>query len=556
MNTSGSLPSKKRSGLKLLAIPLTIVVLVSVFHRVETAVLVATLRKANLAWWLLAHGSFFLAMILCGVRWQLMLRLCQLAVHYGAAMRLTLIGHFLSSLLFGVAGGDMAKAGLYAKWFRHPMPAVLSSCALERLVGGAGLILLFALGGFIASFGEIPSIRAEFTASPYRVKWISGLLAVLLGGILLAYLRWKSTSPLRQFLETFRRSLEQLMRQPRLALVGVVSGFAANLLISGVFAASFLAVSNERPSVLPLLWVFPTISLIASAPVTFAGTGIREGSALVLLGFYGVTEADALAAALLVSAVYLCWFGVGGFLCWLEIRRQNCFAVEPEIRTISAVIPTLNEAEALPQTLEHLRRIPQVCEIIVSDGGSRDATCRIAREAGCRVVSGARGRGGQLRHGASLACGDVVVLIHADTWLPPEAGQGIIDCLRDRTVVGGGFWKQFRNPSPLMLGSRARCAVRLQLAGRVLGDQAVFVRRSALQRIGGVPALPLMEEFELCRRLRKVGRLALAPVTVTTSARRFAKLGVWRTYARVWRVTIQYYLGASPETLRRIYERD
>jgi GT2 family glycosyltransferase len=89
-----------------------------------------------------------------------------------------------------------------------------------------------------------------------------------------------------------------------------------------------------------------------------------------------------------------------------------------------------------------------------------------------------------------------------------------------------------------------------------MGDQAMFVRREVLQKIGGVPDVPLMEEFELCRRLRKIGRLALADATVTTSARRFAKLGVARTYLRMWRVTLSYWLGMKPRELRRIYERE
>ena len=230
--------------------------------------------------------------------------------------------------------------------------------------------------------------------------------------------------------------------------------------------------------------------------------------------------------------------------------------IDPAPQTISVVIPTLNEAEGLPETVTRARLVPEMNEIIVVDGGSRDRTYEIAAQLGCRVLTCAAGRGNQMRHGAAHASGDVVVLLHADTWLPPEAGRAALDCLRDQGVVGGGFWKIFRDPSPLMHGSRWRCAAHFYLCKRFFGDQAIFVRRDVLDQIGGVPDHPLMEEFELCRRLRQVGRLALADATVTTSARRFAKLGVVRTYLRMGRVMLLYQLGKSPLELRQIYERD
>lgn len=225
------------------------------------------------------------------------------------------------------------------------------------------------------------------------------------------------------------------------------------------------------------------------------------------------------------------------------------------MQTLSVIIPTLNEAEELPETVRRAQRVPEVIEIIVVDGGSSDGTVRIAEGLGCRALTAPRSRGGQMRVGAGQATGDVIVLLHADTWLPSEAGQAISDCLRNAVVVGGGFWKRFRRRRLLMIGSRIRCAVHLYLAGLILGDQAMFVRRDVLQNVGGVPDLPLMEEFELCRRLQRVGRLALAGATVTTSERRFARFGVIRTYALMWRVTLLYYCGTPVERLRQLYER-
>jgi cellulose synthase/poly-beta-1,6-N-acetylglucosamine synthase-like glycosyltransferase len=147
------------------------------------------------------------------------------------------------------------------------------------------------------------------------------------------------------------------------------------------------------------------------------------------------------------------------------------------------------------------------------------------------------------------------LLLHADTWLAPNATRAMLDCLRDHAVVGGGFWKEFRDPSFLLLGSKWKCSIRLWLGRRIAGDQGMFVRRSVLEYIGGIPDMVLMEEFALCSRLRREGRIALADAVVLTSARRFQKLGVFRTYMRMWWVTTRYRFGASPAELRKLYEK-
>jgi cellulose synthase/poly-beta-1,6-N-acetylglucosamine synthase-like glycosyltransferase len=161
-----------------------------------------------------------------------------------------------------------------------------------------------------------------------------------------------------------------------------------------------------------------------------------------------------------------------------------------------------------------------------------------------------------MRAGANAASGDVILLLHADTWLPPHATRALLDCLRDRAVVAGGFWKEFRESPLLLLGSKWKCAVRLWIGRRVAGDQGMFIRRDVLERIGGIPDMPLMEEFALCARLRREGRLALADAVVLTSARRFRKLGVIRTYLRMWWVATRYRLGTPPDELLKIYERN
>jgi hypothetical protein len=151
-----------------------------------------------------------------------------------------------------------------------------------------------------------------------------------------------------------------------------------------------------------------------------------------------------------------------------------------------------------------------------------------------------------------------VVLLHADTWLPPTAGAAISGALEFRRskvpVVGGGFLKGFRDAPWIMRGARFRSWAFVKLTGVVLGDQAMFVRRRILEQIGGVPEVPLMEEFVLCRRLRAVGRLVLLSPSVSTSARRFRRNGVVTTYTRMARALWLYSRSASWDDIRAIYE--
>ena len=219
---------------------------------------------------------------------------------------------------------------------------------------------------------------------------------------------------------------------------------------------------------------------------------------------------------------------------------------------LSVIIPTLNEASELPETLKRARAIPEVKEIIVVDAGSTDDSQAIARGHNCTVLESEPSRGKQLRLGAQQASGDVILFLHADTWLPENAGVVIAKTLARPLVVAGGFYKRFRDGGALP-GSRLRCWLLWAITNRLFGDQAIFVKRDVLEQCGGVPNVPLMEEFELCKILATHGRLALAPATVLTSARKFRKEGMLRTYWRMARCTFRYWLGTSPKRLMEIY---
>jgi rSAM/selenodomain-associated transferase 2 len=554
MNLPGG--NRARLGIRIACVSVSAGALWVILRRVDPHSLAEVLRQMKPGWFLLAGLLFGLALALAAGRWHLVLRNSRMAVHPQATVRTVLIGHFLNTLLFGPAGGDIAKSALYARWFNFPMSSVMATCFLDRLLGGAGFLLFVALIPGLALYSTSRSDGPELFALP-QPGWSAAILVPLaLAALVLLRRRFQGASALRRMGEAFVTGARELLVNPKRALASLVLSFFSHAAMSALLLVCLQAVAQRPFSIPELLWTFPVISLITAVPVTFAGAGLREGAALVLLGMYGIPEADAVAASLLVFTIYLAWAALAGLMLFVEEARQRSRPQAAPPEKLSVIIPTLNEAEALTETILRAQRIQQVHEIIVADGGSSDRTTAIARELGCCVIESARGRGAQMRAGAAAATGDVVVLLHADTWLPPGAGDAIVQCLRDTTIVGGGFWKTFRERKLLMSGSRARCALRLCFFRRFLGDQVIFARRKVLEKAGGVPDMPLMEEFELCRRLRRHGRLAMASATVISSARRFEKFGVLPTYWRMWRVTAQYYLGTPTQKLARLYEKD
>lgn len=215
------------------------------------------------------------------------------------------------------------------------------------------------------------------------------------------------------------------------------------------------------------------------------------------------------------------------------------------------MVPTLDEEEALGATLAGLAR---AAEVVISDGGSRDATVALAEAAGARVVSGPAGRGGQLNRGAALCRSDVLLFLHADTRLPREGIERVRAAVAGG-AVGGAFEVRFDAPGPLFrLGSRL-VNLRTRLTGCPLGDQAQFVARETFEGLGGFRDWPIFEDLDLARRLKRVGPTALLGPPVTTAARRYLDRGIARTIATNWLLWALYFLGVSPHRLARFYRR-
>ncbi|MET4100745.1 rSAM/selenodomain-associated transferase 2 [Roseovarius sp. MBR-78] len=224
---------------------------------------------------------------------------------------------------------------------------------------------------------------------------------------------------------------------------------------------------------------------------------------------------------------------------------------------LSVVIPTLEAGEALPACLAALvegLHAGLIREVIVSDGGSGDATARIAEAAGAVLVTGAPSRGGQLRRGAVVAGGGWLLFLHADTVLP----EGWAGAVRAQMARGGAaaFRLSFdaRGPAPWLVAGWAN--LRTRVFGLPYGDQALLVSRADYERAGGYRDIPLMEDVALARALaRRVGRITLLPLAVRTSAARFQRDGWLRRGARNLWLLARYLCGAEPARLAARYRR-
>ena len=202
--------------------------------------------------------------------------------------------------------------------------------------------------------------------------------------------------------------------------------------------------------------------------------------------------------------------------------------------------------------LEGVRAAP-VHEVIVVDGGSRDATRAVAATLADRVLSAPPGRACQMNTGAAAATGDVLLFLHADTALPVGFDRAIATALEDSAVVGGRFDIRLVGASPFLRVIAATINVRSRLTGIATGDQAIFVRRAVFVALGGYPEVPLLEDVRFTRALKRAGRIACLRETVATSARRWEQGGIARTVALMWALRLGHALGVSPERLHRFY---
>ena len=215
---------------------------------------------------------------------------------------------------------------------------------------------------------------------------------------------------------------------------------------------------------------------------------------------------------------------------------------------ISIVIPVANDAAALPECLSYVTGVPN--EIIVVEAKTEDRTAATVSAANARVHSYSEPhRARQMNYGAAQAKGRILLFLHADTLLPPQALVKIVRAIEHCGAVGGGFSRRYRSRSLILALTCRLASVRNRAVGWHLGDQAIFVRRDIFESLGGYRDLPVFEDLDFSRRLRRTGKVITLTPPVRSSARRFARKGPLRTTLDDLLLTGRYLAGADPNGL-------
>jgi rSAM/selenodomain-associated transferase 2 len=220
---------------------------------------------------------------------------------------------------------------------------------------------------------------------------------------------------------------------------------------------------------------------------------------------------------------------------------------------VSIIVPVLDEAHAIEAALAPLQAWRAAgAEVVVVDGGSRDATCALAAPLADGVMSAPRGRATQMNAGARASRGAILLFLHADTLLPADAMPDVVAGMA--SADWGRFDVTIAGADPLLALVSLSMNLRSRLTGIATGDQAIFVTRAAFEAVGGFPAIPLMEDVALSKLLHRRGRPLCLRQRALTSGRRWERHGTLRTILLMWRLRLAYALGADPHRLARSYD--
>ncbi|BAZ46798.1 family 2 glycosyl transferase [Chondrocystis sp. NIES-4102] len=222
---------------------------------------------------------------------------------------------------------------------------------------------------------------------------------------------------------------------------------------------------------------------------------------------------------------------------------------------ISIIIPVLNEAAIIQRNVEQLKNNSNI-EIIVVDGGSQDNTVELAQQTEVLVITASgKGRSAQMNAGANIAKGEILLFLHIDTQLPPNFVKLILQTLQKPDTIAGAFELNIRGEDVALRWVEKLVKLRSHIFSLPYGDQAIFLKKQTFWEMGGFANLPIMEDFELIQRLKRQGKIAIAPGNVTTSQRRWQTLGILQTTIINQLIIIGYFLGISPTKLNNFYRR-
>ncbi len=225
----------------------------------------------------------------------------------------------------------------------------------------------------------------------------------------------------------------------------------------------------------------------------------------------------------------------------------------------SIIVPVFHEGERINDLIEHLNRLDSDgnLEIVIVDGAQEKDTLTAIRSEYVIKTSSEQGRAKQMNAGASIAKGEILIFLHADTELPIRALRKIGTFAEQIEYVGGAFDLGIKSDKVIFKMIGAISSLRSRLNRIPFGDQAIFIRREYFNKIGGYKEIPLMEDVELLRRIKKSGgRIRIFYDRVSTSPRRWEKEGVIYCTLRNWTLQTLYLFGVSPEKLINFYKND
>ncbi len=229
-------------------------------------------------------------------------------------------------------------------------------------------------------------------------------------------------------------------------------------------------------------------------------------------------------------------------------------STDRKISNISIIIPTRNEADSIGKFLPELVSTPGV-DVLVVDGGSTDNTVAVVKSLGVQVLSADTGKAAQMNTGAEAAQGDILLFLHGDTRLAPGFVEQVIDALSQPGVAAGAFKLAIDGKGFGLRIIEWLANFRARIMQMPYGGQGIFITTDMFSTVGGFPALPIMEDFELMRRLKRKGGIKILALPATTSARRWRKLGVLRTTLINQAIIIAYLLGVPPKKLADWYRK-